>query len=300
MPTSTNVTNLKINELTEAQFDSAVSGGVIGANEISILTDMDEAIQVDTMPTASADELGKVYQFIGTTDANYTHGYFYECVSDGATPAVYSWSRVDVQPGGLVNTATGTSSLSLIGSASSQNYSVNIGYNTSVSNANGLAIGSGAVSMGNGGIAIGRGAAQTSATGNSQIAIGYNAKTAGGVNSVQIGQGTNSTANTVCFGNANGNFEMMSADGTIPHARLVNAVSSTSVSIATTDWSSNTASVTVSGLTATSVVWVAPDNASQSAYTTAGVYASSQSADPLTFTCTQTPTASLTINVVFC
>mgnify|MGYP007133703161 CR=1 FL=1 len=39
MPTSTNVTNLKINELTEAQYDTAVQQGIIGANELSILTD---------------------------------------------------------------------------------------------------------------------------------------------------------------------------------------------------------------------------------------------------------------------
>lgn len=98
MPTNTNVTNLKINELTEAQYDAAVQGGVIGANELSILTDVDDAIQVATMPTAAAGEVGKVYQFIGTTDANYTHGYFYECVSDGQNPATYSWVQTNVQP----------------------------------------------------------------------------------------------------------------------------------------------------------------------------------------------------------
>lgn len=62
-----------------------------------------EAIQVSTMPTAAAGEVGKVYQFIGTTDANYIHGYFYECVSDGQQPATYSWTAVQVQAssGGL-------------------------------------------------------------------------------------------------------------------------------------------------------------------------------------------------------
>ena len=123
---------------------------------------------------------------------------------------------------------------------------------------------------------------------------------------IQIGQGgTNSDAGTMkvaltTSSDVTTNYELLSADGTIPHARLINAVQSTTVTIATTDWSSNTASVTVSGLTATSVVWVAPDNASQSAYTTAGVYASSQSADTLAFSCTQTPASSLTINVVWC
>ena len=39
MPTVTHVDELKINELTEAQYDAAVQGGTIGANEISVLTD---------------------------------------------------------------------------------------------------------------------------------------------------------------------------------------------------------------------------------------------------------------------
>lgn len=51
MPTSVNVTNLKINELTEAQYDTAVQGGVIGANELSILTDADAVIGVNTTAT---------------------------------------------------------------------------------------------------------------------------------------------------------------------------------------------------------------------------------------------------------
>lgn len=116
MPTSVNVTNLKINELKEAQYDTAVQQGIIGANELSILTDVDagQVIQVATLPTASADELGNIYQFIGTTDANYTHGYFYECVSDGQQPATYSWSNIQVQAGGGLPTQTGNAGKFLI------------------------------------------------------------------------------------------------------------------------------------------------------------------------------------------
>lgn len=52
MPTSTNVTNLKINELTEAQYDTAVQGGVIGVNELSVITDANYAtMSVPTAPT---------------------------------------------------------------------------------------------------------------------------------------------------------------------------------------------------------------------------------------------------------
>lgn len=56
-----------------------------------------EKVQYDTMPTASADNLGQIVQYIGTTDANYTNGLFYECVSDGESTPTYSWAVKDVQ-----------------------------------------------------------------------------------------------------------------------------------------------------------------------------------------------------------
>ena len=55
-----------------------------------------DEFQVTVMPTPASDLVGKVYQYLGTTDANYTHDYFYECVTDGTT---YSWENVKVQPG---------------------------------------------------------------------------------------------------------------------------------------------------------------------------------------------------------
>lgn len=53
--------------------------------------------QVTTLPLPSATEAGKVYQYIGASDSNYTHGYFYECVLDGSN---YIWENVKVQSGG--------------------------------------------------------------------------------------------------------------------------------------------------------------------------------------------------------
>lgn len=101
MPTSVDIKNLKINKLTEAQYDTAVQGGVIGENELSVLTDAElEQIQVSALPTASADELGNIYQYVGATDSTYTNAYFYKCVSDGQDPATYSWTRVNTQPAG--------------------------------------------------------------------------------------------------------------------------------------------------------------------------------------------------------
>jgi len=53
---------------------------------------------VTVMPTPSETELGNIVQYIGETTENYTQGYFYKCVSDGADPASYSWEQIDVQP----------------------------------------------------------------------------------------------------------------------------------------------------------------------------------------------------------
>ena len=53
-------------------------------------------IQVTTLPTASSELLGTVYQYIGATDSTYTHGFFYECVSDGQSTPTYSWQNVAV------------------------------------------------------------------------------------------------------------------------------------------------------------------------------------------------------------
>lgn len=55
-------------------------------------------VQESVMPTASAKYLGRMYQYIGVTDANFTHGYVYECVSDGQTTPTFTWENVEVQP----------------------------------------------------------------------------------------------------------------------------------------------------------------------------------------------------------
>ena len=105
MPTSTTLSTLNINKLTRAQYDAAVQGGVIGPTDISIITDEGfEAIpQYSTMPTASADNVGEVVQYIGASDATYTHNFFYECIEDSGT---YSWNQTNVQPDNNTNDYT--------------------------------------------------------------------------------------------------------------------------------------------------------------------------------------------------
>lgn len=60
----------------------------------SKLDDFDGESQVESLPVASASNVGEIHQYIGTTSGDYIHGYFYECVyNDG----VYSWVNRPVQ-----------------------------------------------------------------------------------------------------------------------------------------------------------------------------------------------------------
>lgn len=55
---------------------------------------LNHAVQLNSFPVASEKYLGKIYQYIGATTSGYTHGYFYQCISNGATPPVYTWEYV--------------------------------------------------------------------------------------------------------------------------------------------------------------------------------------------------------------
>lgn len=98
MSTDTKVANLIINKgLTKAELNEKYQQGLIGDNELSIVDTEENVVQVDEMPVASASNVNSIVQFSGETTEDYTNGYFYKCIlSDG----VYSWTQINVQPGG--------------------------------------------------------------------------------------------------------------------------------------------------------------------------------------------------------
>lgn len=63
--------------------------------ESSWVKEGDQIIQYDELPAASSTLAGKIYQYTGTTNLQYTNGYFYECVNDGGT---YKWQQTNTQP----------------------------------------------------------------------------------------------------------------------------------------------------------------------------------------------------------
>jgi len=329
--------------VSEVPSQTGYSGRVLGTDGFVAGWVVPEKVQRSAMPQASSEEVGNIYQYVGTTDATYTNGYFYKCVSDGQDPATYSWTRVDVQPTPvipdplpsqtgqsgkflttdgtdaswsdkpLVNTATGTNSLTVAGNTQTWNQTMNIGGGTSVSgfNVSGTTtIGPQATGFGSNSTNVGAfsktGFNQATAYGAgseanalASVALGYLAK-ATAQSAIQINASsysvTNSDANTFKVANGNGNFEIMSADGTVPTARLTKV--NTTATLAVADWSSNTQTVTVSGVKADSVVFVSPAPASASDYASAGILCTSQSAGTLTFTATTTPSVAIDVNIV--
>lgn len=148
--------------------------------------------------------------------------------------------------GGIQNTATGTDSLTILGTASTADYSVNIGINSVINADEGVAIGCEAIASG--GVAIGRGAEVDSGggvaigisagvsnngdiaigdyagvNGTSAIALGYQAS-ATASNAIQIGNGSNMDANTLQIGN----YTLLdTSTGLIPDARLSSNICTT-------------------------------------------------------------------------
>ena len=177
------------------------------------------------------------------------------------------WTQTDVQPGSslpsqtgnsgkflttdgtvaswgnaLVNTATDATSLSIFGSLSNYAGAVALGPSTIVYSHYGTAVGSSAKATYKA-TAIGY---NTNANENFSTVIGYGA-VANARYAIQIGVGNNGTgyanndASTLKVGNANGNFEIMSADGTIPTARFTTDPVSDGTYIPTVTLSSGTA-----------------------------------------------------------
>lgn len=193
-----------------------------------------------TLNQASGDTIALDAGGSGLPDQTGNAGKF--LTTDGTDA---SWSD---KP--LVNTATGTNSLTIAGTASASPYTTNIGFDSSVTQSQGTAIGYKAKATT--GVVIGRYAQDTTsgtkynivignyATANSSaqngIAIGTEAKVSANC-AIQIGgvTKTNSDANTFKVANANGNFEIMSADGTIPEARLASTASAAQGQVLTLD-----------------------------------------------------------------
>lgn len=127
-------------------------------------------------------------------------------------------STISVASPTLTNTATGTNSLTLLGTASTAVQAVNIGVGSSTIR-NGVAIGYNAKNTGSYNVSIGYGSSCSVNLGYS-VALGGEAKTTAKY-AIQIGYGTNSEANSVYMSTSqSNNWKMLGNDGYIPIQRI--------------------------------------------------------------------------------
>ena len=83
-----NVEKLNINNINYDIADATARSQLSGKQEI---------FQVDTLPVASEDLVGNIYQYMGNTDP-FVNGYFYQCKAQGTSPETYAFVQIDVQP----------------------------------------------------------------------------------------------------------------------------------------------------------------------------------------------------------
>lgn len=88
------VESLIINKMTQAQYDALPEKSdtelyLIDGGESSMFAE-----QMIVMPTASEAYINRIVQFVGNTTMEYTTGYFYRCVLQGAQ---YVWKKINVQ-----------------------------------------------------------------------------------------------------------------------------------------------------------------------------------------------------------
>ena len=112
-----------------------------------------------------------------------------------------------------------------------------------------------------------------------------------------VGSGANLTGVVKTSRTVNG--KALSSDISLT-ASDVGAVSKTdtTVSLPSSGWSSNSATVTVSGVTASNTIIVSPSSASYANYVAANVRCTAQAANSLTFACDSVPSSTLTVNVL--
>lgn len=115
----------------------------------------------------------------------------------------------------------------------------------------------------------------------------------------QVYNGENGTGTgTVKAASYNGTvYNTVDASGTLALSDIQAQHATLTITIATTDWSNKTCTKTASGVTASNTVIVSPASASYEAYGEAQVRATAQGTNQLTFTCTDVPSSSLTVNV---
>ena len=65
---------------------------------LDALAGKEDIFRYNTLPAPSVDIVNAIVQYIGATNANYTNGYYYQCVESPVGSGTYVWVQKNVQP----------------------------------------------------------------------------------------------------------------------------------------------------------------------------------------------------------
>ena len=229
------------------------------------------------MPQASQDEANKIYEYVGTTDANYTNGYFYKCVGSTAYTSTVTFQAATLS--GSTITCSGDDFVAFVAEWGSGDITTITNGTITYDQSGGLLV------------FVGKDVEDTMVCTFQLYTQDY--EDAGFTITGTLQDGDVFAFTTSITATTSYSWTRVDVQPT-PEAIKVN----TTATLAVEDWSSSTQTVTVSGVKADSVVFVSPAPASASDYASAGILCTAQAADSLTFACTTTPSNAITVNVV--
>lgn len=94
------IDQLSASKLSKTDIDNALS--ITSENPVqnkvitNALNDKENKFRVTLIPIASASDVGKIIQYIGSNTSSLTSGYYYQCVE--VSTGVYDWVQKNVQP----------------------------------------------------------------------------------------------------------------------------------------------------------------------------------------------------------
>lgn len=148
-------------------------------------------IRATTMPTITASMLGKVVQYVGTSDSNYKQGWNYVAVSDGAAEPTYNWQALmdSVPTSGSNNPVTSDGIYQRTPLYRSTNGGAQAGNGSQANISGSIAVGSYARATGSASAAFG---STTSAAYTAMMAVGVANNPRNG-DFFEVGNGTNAS-----------------------------------------------------------------------------------------------------------
>ncbi|MBR4420170.1 MAG: hypothetical protein IKT32_04755 [Clostridia bacterium] len=263
---------------------SDITNRTVTVAELGSDIDLSKVVNADALPTASADENGKVYLYTGETDESYTHGYVYECQ---ATP-VYD-STVEFNPASLSGTTaacSGSDFAALVARWGTGDIDTIIKGTLTYDQSGELLV------------FVGQDDTNTTVCTFQLYAQDY---IDAGFTFTGTFQDGDVIAFTCTIVETGATYAWVRIDTQpVPTAAEIGAVTqnTSTITLASADWSSHAQTKTVSGVTADNTVIVAPAAASAADYAAAEILCTAQAANSLTFSCTTDPANNISVNVV--